>query len=236
VTIESTARAAATIPRSTLWAIGRDHHDGVPADFEVGWDDWRRDIGWAETILAHYEVGNATPVLIVGGMAESPWFDPFECAVLRLGGHYSLGETAAFDSFRSGLYARRLGVEVIFGITRPVVEGLGDELATSLGSARVILARPDTIGLLAMVGLAAAIVTRVGPALAVECAPGSGAHLNGREWSVAEDGGELLLTTVGPRVHQLDHARVAVPGSIRTDNCPCGSDDPRVDVEPTRSV
>jgi hypothetical protein len=236
VSVESTVRAAASLPPARLWAIGRDHHDGVPVDFEVGWGDWRRDTAWAQTVLARFGVGRGTPVLIVGGMAESPWFDPFECAVLRLGGHYSLGETAGFDAFRSGLYATRLGVEVIFGITRAVADGLGANLATSLGQARVIVARPDTVALLHGAGLGAAIVTRVGPALAVECAPGWGAHLNACEWSVAECDGELLLSTVGPRVNQLDHARVAVRGTIRSDTCPCGSDDPRVDVDPARSV
>jgi len=236
VTVESTARAAATIPRARLWAIGRDHHDGVPADFEVSWDDWRRDTAWAQTVLARHGVGRGTPVLIVGGMEESPWFDPFEHAVVNLGGHYSLGETHAFDAFRSAIYARSLDIEVIFGINRPVAEGFGDALVETLARARVILARPDTVPVLSAAGLSAAIVTRVGPALAVECAPGSGAHINGSEWSVDADAGELLLTTVGPRAHALDHARVAVRGTIRTDTCPCGRTDPRVDVDPARPL
>src|SRR6266702_1826600 len=147
VTLESTVRAAGAIPRPGLWAIGRDHHDGVPADFEVNWDDWRRDTVWAETMLARHGVGRGTPVLIVGGMEESPWFDPFEHAVLNLGGHYCLGETHAFDAFRSALYARCLDVEVIVGINRAVVEGFGDKLLGTLGHARVILARPDTMPL-----------------------------------------------------------------------------------------
>jgi hypothetical protein len=236
VTLESTVRAAGAIPRSALWAIGRDHHDGVPADFEMSWDDWRRDTVWAETMLAHHGVGRATPVLIVGGMEESPWFDPFEHAVLNLGGHYCLGETHAFDAFRSALYARCLDVEVIVGINREVIEGFGDSLATTLAGAHVILARPNTIPLCTAAGLPAAIVTRVGPAMAVECSPGSGAHINGSEWSVDEAGGELLLTTVGPRAHALDHVPVAVRGTIRTDACACGRADPRVAVAPARSM
>jgi hypothetical protein len=236
VTLESTVRAAGAIPRPGLWAIGRDHQDGVPDDFEVNWDDWRRDTVWAETMLARHGVGRGTPVLIVGGMEESPWFDPFEHAVLNLGGHYCLGETHAFDAFRSALYARCLDVEVIVGINRAVVEGFGDKLRETLGHARVILARPDTMPLFNAAGLTAAIITRVGPALAVECAPGFGTHINGSEWSVDEAGGELLLTTVGPRAHVLDHARVSVRGTIRTDACACGRADPRVDVDPARPV
>jgi hypothetical protein len=236
MTTESTVRAAESIPRAPLWAMGRDYHDGVPADFPVSWEDWRRDIQWAQMVLDRYGVGRGTPVLVVGGMAESPWFDPFECAVLRLGGHYSLGETIPFDAFRSGLYASRLGVEVVFGINRAVATGLGDDLAESLGKARVVLARPDTVALVCAAGLTAGVVTRVGPALAVECAPGSGAHIDGSEWSVEEEDGELFLTTVRQRAHQLDHARVAVRGTVRSDSCPCGSADPRIDVDPTRGV
>jgi len=236
MTLESTTRAAESIPRPALWGIGRDHHDGVPADFAVSWADWQRDVDWAEDVLAQHGVRAGTAVLIVGGMPESPWFDPFENAVLRLGGHYSLGETHAFDAFRSGLYATRLGIDLVFGINRMVVEGLGDGLGASLGNVRTILARPDAVPLLRAVGLQARIVTRVGPALAVECPAGVGAHLNGAEWSVTSEDGEIHLTTVGPRAYQLDHERVRVRGTVRTDACPCGREDPRVEVDPTRGM
>jgi hypothetical protein len=236
MTVETTQRAAASIPRPALWCIGRDHRDGVPADFAVSWADWHRDVDWAKGVLAQHGVQSGTAVLIVGGMPESPWFDPFETAVLRLGGHYSLGETHAFDAFRTGLYATRLEIEVVFGINSAVVEGLQDDVAAALGRVRTLLARPSAAPLLRAVGLTAAIVTRVGPALAVECPAREGAHVNGAEWSVTSVDGELYLSTVGPRASQLDHERVHISGTVRADPCPCGRDDPRVDVDPSRAL
>ena len=91
-------------------------------------------------------------LVIVGGMAESPWFDPFETAARELGAPYSIGEIYAFEAFRTGMYARRLPVTMIFGIDRTVAEGLGDELAEVVARVPVIVARPDAAGLLAEAG------------------------------------------------------------------------------------
>ena len=70
----------------------------------------------------------------------------------------------------------------------------------------VIVARPDAAGLLAGAGAQPFIVARVGPALAVECPHRAGAHLNGAEWTLAERGGELFISTAGPRAHQVREA------------------------------
>jgi hypothetical protein len=236
MTLQSTTLAADTVPRAALWAIGRDRPDGQPTDFPISWSDWERDTAWAESVLAQHGVGIGTAVLIVGGMPESPWFDPFETAVLRLGGQYSLGEVFSFEAFRTGMYTTRLEVEVVFGINRAVAEGLGDELGAALAGVRTILARPDAVPLLEAAGLTALTVTRIGPALAVACPVGDGAHVNGAEWAVAADGDDLLLSTVGPRAHQLDRQRVGVRGRVSTDPCGCGRTDPRVYVSPERGV
>ena len=239
MTLNSTTLAAASLPRAALWAIGRDDAggpDGTAVDFPISWEDRERDIEWASGVLAQHGVGAGTPVLIVGGMAESPWFDPFEAAVLRLGGHYSIGEIISFEAFRTGMYAQRLGIEVVFGINRAVAEGLGSELGAALGAVRTIFARPDAGQVLRAAGLAPLTVTRVGPALAVDCPAGAGGHVNGAEWKVEASGRDLRLTTVGPRAHQLEHARVGVRGSVELDPCQCGRTDPRVQVSPTRGV
>ena len=175
-------------------------------------------------------------MLIVAGMAESPWFDPFETAVLRLGGHYSLGEIVSFEAFRSGMYAQRLGIEVVFGLNRAVAEGLKGELADAFKGVRTILARPDTVPIVRAAGLSALTVSRVGPALAVACPHGEGAHVNGAEWAVESSGRDLRLTTVGPREHRLDRSRTGVRGSVLAEPCPCGRTDPRVLVPSDRGV
>jgi hypothetical protein len=237
MTLASTTAAAATLPRPGPWAIGRYDVAGQPVYFEVGWDDWRRDVAWARAVLAGHGVSTvkregevAGGLVIVGGMAESPWFDPFETAARELGAPYSIGEIYAFEAFRSGLYAGRLPVTMIFGIDGTVAEGLGEDLAGIVARVPVIVARPDAAGLLAQAGAEPFIVTRLGPAIAVECAHRSGAHVNGAEWTLAERGGELFLSTAGPRAYQVSGAALGLRGTLTDGPCACGRAGQRVAI------
>lgn len=198
--------------------------------FEVGWDDWQRDTAWARGLLAGHGVGADSGLVIVGGMAESPWFDPVETAARELGAPYSIGEIYAFEAFRTGLYTGRLPVTMIFGIDRTVAEGLGDELAGVVARVPVIVARPDAAGLLVAAGARPFLLARVGPALAVECPYRSGAHVNGAEWTLAERGGELSISTAGPRAHQVSQAPLGLRGTLADGPCGCGRAGQRVTV------
>ena len=238
MTMASSTAAAAALPRPRQWGIGRYDVAGEPVYFEVSWDDWQRDTAWARALLAEHGVGGSVGVgggggrrgglVIVGGMAESPWFDPFETAARQLGAPYSIGEIYAFEAFRTGLYARGLPITMLFGIDRTVAEGLGDTLAEVVARVPVIVARPDAAGLLTAAGARPFIVTRVGPALAVECPQRSGAHLNGAEWTLAERAGELFISTAGPRAHQVNDAAVGLAGTLTEGPCACGRTGQRV--------
>lgn len=230
MTVACTKAAAATLPRPRIWGIGRYDVAGQPVYVEVGWDDWRRDVAWARAMLADHGVGPGSGLVIVGGMAESPWFDPFETAARELGAPYSIGEIYAFEAFRTGMYARRLPITMIFGLDRTVAEGLGDELAEVVARVPVIVARPDAAGLLTEAGAQPVIVARVGPAIAVECPHRCGAHLNGAEWTLAERGGELFISTAGPRAHQVRQAALGLRGALADGPCGCGRTGQRVTI------
>ena len=226
----SSAAAAAALPRSGLWGIGRYDVAGQPVFFEVSWDDWARDVAWARTVLAGHGVGPGSGLVVVAGMPESPWFDPFETAARELGAPYSIGEIYAFEAFRTGMYARRLPITMIFGLDRTVAEGLGDELAAVVARVPVIVARPDAAALLAAAGAQPFVVTRVGPAIAVECPHRSGAHVNGAEWTLAEHGGELFISTAGPRAHRLREVALGLRGTMTGGPCGCGQAGQRVTI------
>ena len=230
MTLASTTAAAATLPRQRLWGIGRYDVAGQPVYFEVSWDDWQRDTAWARAMLADHGVNADSGLVIVCGCPESPWFDPFETAARELGAPFSIGEIHGFEAFRTGLYARRLPITMIFGISQTVAEGLGDELAEVVAKVPVIIARPDAAGLLAGADARPFIVTRVGPAIAVECPHRSGAHLNSAEWTLTERGGELFISTAGPRAHQVTEAPAGLAGRITTGLCACGRAGQRVTV------
>ena len=228
MTLASTTAAAAALPRSRQWGIGRYDMAGQLVYFEVGWDDWQRDTAWARGLLAGHGVGADSGLVIVGGMAESPWFDPVETAARELGAPYSIGEIYAFEAFRTGLYTGRLPVTMIFGIDRTVAEGLGDELAGVVARVPVIVARPDAVGLLTEAGAQPFVVTRAGPAIAVECPHRGGAHINGEEWTLSERGGELFISTAGPRAHQVSEAALGLRGTLTEGPCGCGRTGQRI--------
>jgi hypothetical protein len=230
LTAASSAAAAAALPRPGPWGIGRYDVAGQPVFFEVGWDDWRRDVAWARAMLADHGVGPGSGLIVVSSMPESPWFDPFETAARELGAPYSIGETYAFEAFRTGMYARRLTITMIFGLDRTVTEGLGDELAEVVARVPVIVARPDAAGLLVAAGARPFLLARVGPVLAVECPYRSGAHVNGAEWTLAERGGELSISTAGPRAHQVSRAPLGLRGTLADGPCGCGRAGQRVTV------
>ncbi|HTU07961.1 MAG TPA: hypothetical protein VMG13_20615 [Trebonia sp.] len=230
MTLASTTAAALKLPPQRLWAIGSYDVAGERVYFEISWDDQRRDTAWARAALAGLGVNADSGLVIVCGMVESPWFDPFETASRELGAPYSTGEIASFEAFRTGLYARRLPITMIFGINQTVAEGLGDELAEVVAKVPTIVARPDAAGLLAEAGARPFIVTRVGPAIAVECQQRSGAHINDAEWTVTERGGELFVSTAGPRAHQFTEAATGLAGSVTAGPCGCGRDGQRVTI------
>ena len=230
MTLASTTAAAAALPRARQWGVGRHDVAGQPVYFEVSWDDWQRDVAWARAMLADHGVGTGGGLVIVGGMAESPWFDPFETAARELGAPYSIGDTYAFEAFRTGMYASRLPVTMIFGIDRAVAEGLGDELAAVVARVPVIVARPDAAGLLAAAGARPFVVSRAGPAIAVECPHRGGAHVNGAEWTLSERGGELFISTAGPRACQVSQAPLGLRGTLTEGSCGCGRTGQRVAI------
>lgn len=230
MTSASGTAAATAVPPARLWGIGRYDLGDSPVYFEISWDDWRRDTAWARDMLASHGVSRGSGLIIVGGMPESPWFDPFEAAARELGVPYSIGDVYPFEAFRTSLYARRLPITMIFGIDRTVAEALGSELAGIVARIPVVGARPDAAALLADAGAQPFMVTRVGPAIAVECPHRTGAHLNGAEWTLAARDGELLISTSGSRAHQVSDAPVGLRGVLTSGPCACGRTGQRVTI------
>ena len=237
MTLASTTAAARKLPPQRLWGIGSYDVGGERVYFEISWDDQRRDTAWARAMLADLGViaekgagEEGGGLVIVCGMAESPWFDPFETAAREMGVPYSTGEIASFEAFRTGMYARRLPITMVFGINQTVAEGLGDELAEVVAKVPAIVARPDAAGPLAEAGARPFLLTRIGPAIAVECSQRSGAHINDAEWTLTERGGELFVSTAGPRAHQVTEAATGLAGGVTAGPCGCGRDGQRVIV------
>ena len=64
--------------------------------------------------------------------------------------------------------------------------------------------------------------------IAVECPHRAGAHVDGAEWALADRGGEVFISTAGPRAHQVSNAATGLRGTVTDGPCACGRTGPRV--------
>jgi hypothetical protein len=62
----------------------------------------------------------------------------------------------------------------------------------------------------------------------VECPHRGGAHINAAEWTLSERGGELFISTAGPRAHQVSEAVLGLRGTLTEGPCGCGRTGQRI--------
>ena len=74
-------------------------------------------------------------------------------------------------------------------------------------------------------------VFEVGPAVAMECHEGGGAHIDRLEWDVQEDGGEIVLSSRLARASRFEAYHTGVHARIESKPCACGNPDPRLIFE-----
>jgi hypothetical protein len=68
----------------------------------------------------------------------------------------------------------------------------------------------------------------LGPAIAVECSVGAGAHVDRFEWHVEELDGEVTLSSRLERCEVFEHYRTGIKGKVIHGVCRCGNPDPRI--------
>jgi len=104
-------------------------------------------------------------------------------------------------------------------------EGLG--LLDVFGAVPVVGARPDAIGRLRDAGVAPVVWAHVGPTVAVECAPGRGAHVDEAVWEVGSRDGAVVLSPRSPRALPPGPYPITA-GEVVRGACPCGRADARL--------
>lgn len=222
------ARAARLQGKPGLACIGRFSADGEFIDFPYGEDDLARDTDFWAKVLAGYGVTRGKRVVVTAVAWEMPWMQQVRLGATRLGASYSNTEAFGWDARRLETFIRWTSPQVVLGPGEEVLEALGSagDLAERLRSVPVLLVRPDGRKTLAAAGVRpAGVVALIGPALAVSLPDGTGIAVDENEWTVTEEDGELLLTTVGPRAARFDRQRTGVRGHV--EQTPAG---PRVDL------
>jgi hypothetical protein len=113
------------------------------------------------------------------------------------------------------------------GLTAETLAGLeafGHDAVKAL-SGPVVWARPSAHARLAGSGVDLYRWRGVGPAIALECKH-RGLHVDRLEWTVEEEGGELLVSSRLERCDDFDRLRTGVRGRLLPQVCTCGLPDP----------
>ncbi len=171
-------------------------------------------------------------ILTVSLVQEVIQFAPFEFSLQILGLYGTNADLSPFDAGRVEALSRQFNPVGICGIGNEVLEGLKamGHSAEDIFKGRTIWARPDAFEAVnAMEGVTARRVALIGPALALECAHG-GVHIDGREWDIAIEGDELLLSSRQHRIEPVDRLKTGYFGELLGTPCSCGSADPTLQL------
>ncbi|MET0378818.1 MAG: hypothetical protein ABW049_07475 [Spongiibacteraceae bacterium] len=184
----------------------------------------------------HFRTGDE--VLITSLFNESAQFAPMERSLRDFGLVLLSADSSFFDAARIESILRRFNVAAVAGINAGVLDGLielgHDPL--KLFANRVVWARPDAHARLAAVpGINLRAWLEVGPAVAMQCALGEGAHINRLEWQVDTVAGEIVLTSRLHRAVNFERYHTGVHAHLECAACACGSADPRVMLSGART-
>ncbi|MDD2058410.1 hypothetical protein N5D52_25155 [Pseudomonas sp. GD03860] len=140
-------------------------------------------------------------------------------------------DSSLFDARRVESIIRRFHLVGAYGITAATLDGLvglgHDPLQLFAGM--VVWAWPDAYERLAgQPGLRVLRCLELGPAVAIECSAGAGAHIDRFEWAVDAIDGEVVLSSRLDRCQPFHHYHTGLRGQVLHGACSCGSADPRV--------
>jgi len=224
VNLLGTLEANLALPRGPLACIGWADLAADRVPMPVSWADAEADTSWAAGVLSGYGIGRGDHCLFVTA-GRDYWPRQVEMAVTALGGFIGNISPASYEDRRLSVYLRFLPPKLIIGLGKELAEKVvrNDELVTLLREVPHILAVPAAAAILAGSGIAAKAVAAVGPALALPCAEGDGAHVDGSQFSVAQRPGSrsLFVTTTADREFQLTGGQAATQGSVLA-GCGCG--------------
>ena len=211
--------AAATLPRAALFGIASCPVGPNTLEFEIGWDEFERDVDWAESLLRSSGLGPGDLVLVTISQWEGPWTSPVVAALRRIGVVYVTAEVWSFDARRTSMFLQRLPIKAIFGLGGETISALESEdppITELLRNVEIVWARPDAVDRLSGVAPEILPFVLLGPALALGVPGQPGAVVNAAEWAVDSEDGQVLVTNVRERATQFDRVPTGVRGSVRS--------------------
>ena len=201
-----------------VWGVGRVVVDGEVTPWPVAQRDIEDEAESLAPRLAALGLGSGELVFFVSMLSQAMHVVPLEQAAGKLGALYSSADATPFDAFRVAALTRHLEPQVVLGITSDVLDGLaegGREPSEALGPVpTVVTADHDAHARLRAAGLAPRRWVRIGPTSALETLDEDGPVYDATRWFVEEDGGELVITNIVPRLTGCTRFRTGVRGVV----------------------
>ncbi|MBY8862875.1 hypothetical protein K7711_40840 [Nocardia sp. CA2R105] len=212
--------AAARLPRSPIYGIGvwRSGNDFV--DYEIGWDDLRRDVVWAREQLLAAGVTGDDHVLITTPNHESPWLSPVVRALRQIGATYTPAEIYGWDCARTLSVLEQMPISVVIGLSGETLAGVRaqkPDLAAVFANVKIVWARPEAHAELVGSEVNSVLMAILGPALGMASPSAPDVlRVDAAEWVIREAGGELLVSATDARTARITDVPAGVPGRVTT--------------------
>ncbi|MFJ9245097.1 hypothetical protein [Streptomyces sp. NPDC101776] len=225
-----TLARARTLDRPPLAYLVRFPTPDGSRDMELTWAELARDTAWVTARLRDHGLAAGQRALLTTSGFEGFWGHAVIGALRALKVPYGIAEAMGWDHRRTAVFHRELAPHAVIGLSAETLEGLAGsaDVGEMFRTTPLVLARPAAIPMLHGVGVSAAVITAVGPALALECPERGGAHVNAAEWRVGVRDGHLFVAAGEERVSPLPETPLGIAGHVLTGRCACGSEDPRV--------
>ncbi|MET7452928.1 hypothetical protein ABZT03_13725 [Streptomyces sp. NPDC005574] len=205
--------------------------DGT-TDMELTWAELARDTAWVAGALRGHGLAAGQRALLNTSGFEGFWGRAVIGALSELRVTYGIAEAMGWDHRRTAVFHRELNPHAVIGLSADTLEGLAGaaDVAEMFRPTALVLARPAAVPVLRGLGIPAALIAAVGPALALECPERQGGHVNAAEWRVGARDGELFVAAGEQRTSSLPETPLGIAGRVVTGSCACGSQDPRVQL------
>ncbi|WP_051721264.1 MULTISPECIES: hypothetical protein [Actinomycetes] len=205
-------------PRSRIYGIGICKSAGEFVDYEIGLDDYERDVQWAKAQLNRGGVGPGDHVLITTPNHELAVTSALVKALRQIGATYTPAETYGWDASRFTSVLETLPITVVIAVggeTLSAVAAQQPDLSKVFADVRLTWARPDAHAQLKAANVKSQAMALLGPALAL-ADPDTPDQLvvNAAEWSVRELDGRLLVSSTDVRYAPVVDVVADVKGRI----------------------
>jgi hypothetical protein len=200
-----------------LWGVGSyEDERGRRVPWRISHEESGRDIGVAADVLTGLGLAD-TGVLWCSMLSEAGQFWPYVCGTVMAGSRLSCADATYGEAMRVSMFLRLMDYDAVFGVTAALLDGLeasDHPLAETFARVRLLGAYPGAYERLVAAGLAPIHFVLCGPAVAIGREPGGPAYVPEAEWTLADEGDHLSITSLRTRAQPFIRTPIAVRGTI----------------------